>query len=289
MNILLTGSSGYIGRNLINHPFFKNHQLFFLTRKNSGIKSERHFQDGTVDELSNILSTLKIDGIVHLASFYIKQHTSHDVSNLIESNIEFPTRLIEAAKNTNVKWFINTGTLWQNFKSSTYDPVNLYASTKQAFQDILKFYEETTKIKIVTLKLGDTFGPNDDRPKILNLLIESNKNKKHLGMSQGEQLVNLLYIEDVTNGFCQLVDLLSRNSDKLKNNEYCLQACKTLSLKELVNVTEKVLNLHFDITWGFYKYREREVMSPPNNIPLLPEWKPNNSLEEGIKKAFFYF
>lgn len=70
--------------------------------------------------------------------------------------------MLEACKKAETKWFLNTGTIWQNYnvsdKSDEYNPVDLYAASKQAFITMAKYYTETSKLRFCTLKLCDTYG-----------------------------------------------------------------------------------------------------------------------------------
>ena len=78
-----------------------------------------------------------MEGIIHLASLYLASHRPDQVADLVNANILLGTSLLEAAKLAGVRWFLNTGTIWQNYQSpecsDEYHPVNLYAATKQAF------------------------------------------------------------------------------------------------------------------------------------------------------------
>ncbi len=178
---------------------------------------------------------------------------------------------------------MNTGTYWQNYlhDSTEYDPVNLYAATKQAFIDISKYYTETSDIKFVTLKICDTYGPKDPRRKLMSLFKQYAESGEQLKMSPGEQKINLLYIDDVVNGFITLVNLLC-NKTQLKN-EYVLSAKKTYSLRELAGIFETVSKKKLNILWGGLPYREREVMTPWQQGNLVPGWKQKTDIHQGIQ------
>jgi nucleoside-diphosphate-sugar epimerase len=57
-----------------------------------------------------------------------------------------------------IRRLVNAGTTWQHYLGQVYDPVNLYAATKQAFEAILKFYTSTRDFQAITLELTDTYG-----------------------------------------------------------------------------------------------------------------------------------
>lgn len=277
MNILVTGGTGFIGKHLCEE-LKKKHGVFFLVRPHSsqdklGANNEFFvFGDNNILELHKYIQDNNIEGIIHLASLYIQRHNAEDIPNLIQSNLYLGTAVLEAAVNTSVKWFINTGTIWQNYNSpdgeDQYCPVNLYAATKQAFIDVAKFYSETTNIRICTLKLCDTYGPDDTRRKIYSLLEEYAKSGEVLRMSLGEQKLDILHVDDVVNGFIRLMNLLNSKVDLL--SEYVLTSGRQVSLRELVSEYESIHAVKLNIEWGALPYREREVMQPykGNILPI---------------------
>lgn len=281
MNILVTGRTGFVGTHLCEH-LCKEHNLFYLKRPHTNLEfgaqgNVFYFTDNNVSELNKYLVDNHIEGIVHLVSLYIQRHKSTDIPDLIASNIYLGTALLDAASTTSVRWFLNTGTIWQNYNSSDgqdeYCPVNLYAATKQAFIDLAKFYTETTNIKFCTLKLCDTYGPNDTRKKILSLFEDYAKSGEVLRMSPGYQKIDLLHIDDVVSGFVHLINLLNERVE-LKH-EYVLSSCNQMTLRELADAYESKYNVKLNIEWGALPYREREVMNPyVGNV--LPGWKPQN-------------
>jgi nucleoside-diphosphate-sugar epimerase len=177
---------------------------------------------------------------------------------------------------------INTGTSWQHFKNANYDPVNLYAATKHAFEAVLKYYIETTALNVITLKLFDTYGPDDRRPKLFNLLKQTEYRNIPLPMSQGEQLIDAVYIDDVIEAFLMAGKrLLDR--EHARYEEYAVSSGDPVSLRDLVRLYEKLAGKQLLINWGERPYRDREVMVPWNRGKLLPGWSPQYSLQEGLK------
>lgn len=286
MNILITGATGFIGRNLI-HALSHENEIHVVVRPSTvsdSIDSQRIFVfKDNIDELKDYLVEKQIEGIIHLASLYITKHQNEQIKDLILSNVYFGTSVLEAAKQANVRWFINTGSYWQNYTpdSKEYRPVNLYAATKQAFIDIAKFYIDTSSIRFVTLKICDTYGPNDTRKKIMSLFKQHVDSGEQLKMSPGEQKINLLYIDDVIRGFIALTNLIRSNVEL--SDEYVLSAENTYSLRELASIFEQVSQKKLNIVWGGLPYREREIMRPWQMGKIIPGWEQTIDIYQGIK------
>ncbi len=291
MNILITGVNGFIGKHITKEISNRPCKIFALIRGGSDksfIEKERipfFTFENNINDLIKFIQDNKIDGVIHLASLFIKDHKSEDIQNLISSNILLGSCLLEAAIQSKVKWFINTGTCWQNFESNDYCPANLYAATKQAFEDIAKYYTETSNLIFVTVKLNDTFGPDDTRDKIMNLLSRIAKTKEILRMSPGKQIMEITYIDNIVDFYLRMITLLqSQDAFAFSGRSFSPQGKERLTLKELVNIFEEEIGQKLNIEWGGYPYRKREVMTPWVNSERLPGWEEKISIREGIRK-----
>lgn len=291
MKILVTGATGFIGRNLLKVLLDKAFEIHTIVRidSNTSIIDNRakiFKYDENIDNLIEYFHEEKFDGIIHLASLFLASHTLKDISNLINSNIKFGTELLEASKSSDVKWFINTGTFWQNYENEEYNPVNLYAATKEAFEAIAKYYTETSDLIFTTIKLNDTFGPNDTRNKVFNLWNKVAKTSETLEMSAGEQIIDISYIDDVVNAYEILINhLMSHKANEFKNKTFAVKSDERVSLKKLSKIFEEATNSKLNIIWGARQYREREVMVPWKNGVRVPNWTQQYSLKEAIQKT----
>lgn len=289
MEILVTGATGFIGQNLVKSLLDKGYSITAIVRNNSDTTSidsraEIFPYSGEITELISLFQTKLFDGVIHLASLFMSSHQTKDVSSLIFSNIQFGTELLETCKHSKTKWFINTGTFWQHYDNNAYNPVNLYAATKQAFEDIAKYYTETSSLIFTTLKLNDTFGPNDTRPKIFNLWHQLSQSNETLEMSPGDQIIDICYIDDVISAYEMLITHLTNNPKIVKNKTFIANSKERMSLKNLSKIFEESTNTKLNIHWGGREYREREVMFPCDSIQALPEWEARYTLKEAIQK-----
>lgn len=288
MKILITGATGFIGKNLTKN-LIKNHEIFILAKMGDSIEELPQnigcfFYEENINKLFSFTKKNKIEGIIHLAASVIVKHKINDINNLINSNIKLGTQLLECAKLLNVKWFINTGTFWQHYNNEDYNPVNLYAATKQAFVDIAKYYSETSDLKFVTLKLNDTFGPNDTRPKVFNLWNKISRTGEELRMSGGEQIIDISYIDNVVLAYERLIEILINNVIDINGKSFALKSKDRYTLKRLASLYEKVTGLRLNIKWGARPYRKREVMVPWDKGESIPGYKENISIEDGLKR-----
>lgn len=288
MKLLLTGVTGFIGRNTAESLCRAGHEIHALVRK---LPDDSYFTRDKIyyhilseSSIRDVIFNVKPDIVIHIASMFLAEHRFENIEDLIHSNITFPTQLLDAMSFAGVTSFINTGTSWQHYNSECYNPVNLYAATKQAFEDIIRYYTDTKKIKSITLKIFDSYGPNDMRGKIISLLDKLAISGEKLAMSAGEQKLSLVHVDDICNAFEIAVNKIS----SLSLGEgviYGLASKECVTLKELVSIYEKCNKCKLNISWGEREYREREVMLPAENLMNLPGWRPVINLSDGLIRS----
>ena len=219
--------------------------------------------------------------VFHLASLFLSQHEIKDIDALIQSNVLFGNQLLEAMRVNTIHNIINTGTSWQHYNNEDYNPVCLYAATKQAFEALLEYYVQAFDFKAITLKLFDTYGLDDPRPKLLNLLNKAATSGQTLDMSAGEQLIDLVHIDDVVEAFMIAAQRLLENKST-KHEVYAVSSQKPLPLKELVELYSRSIDKPININWGARPYRFREVMKTWDKGELINGWKISKNLNIGL-------
>lgn len=286
---LVTGVTGFVGGHLVRRLVREGWQVHSVSRASSCPPDApefsqvvNHVHDGSTAGMVRCIADAKPDVVFHLASLFLAQHATKDVEQLIASNVLFGNQLLEAMKVNEVGCIINTGTSWQHYNNEDYNPVCLYAATKQAFEAIMEFYVQACGIKAITLKLFDTYGPDDRRPKLFNLLNKAATNGEPLDMSPGEQLIDLVHIDDVVGAYLIAAQRLLEG--KVSQHErYAVSSGRQLPLNELVQLYAEVTRQTITVNWGARPYRYREVMMPWNLGESLPNWKPCVNLNEGMK------
>jgi nucleoside-diphosphate-sugar epimerase len=271
MRALLTGATGFVGQNLSRHLLEKGWQLQNVTRADAPADIDRKMQE------------FKPDVVIHLATLFIAEHKAEEIPALIQSNVTFGTQVVDSMIRHGVKNLINTGTLWQYFGGEREVASSLYAATKSAFESVLKFYVSAHGLKALTLMLSDTYGPKDPRAKLLPKLLSMAGTDQRLQMSPGEQKIDWTFIADIVEAFEIAAQRLHSGNEKQSFAKYTATSGELLSLKETVELCEKVLGKKINIEFGARPYRQREIMEPSRLDPQLPGWSPKYNLKKGIE------
>lgn len=288
MRYLITGATGYVGKSLCRKIASEENSIMCIIRKSSYIEElsclpRLNFSTPTTGmECENIINKFKLDIIIHLASAGGAYHAIEDIPNIVQSNVTFPSILVEAMAKTHICKFINIGTFWQNYRGRHFSPATFYAATKQSFCDILKYYKDIYNIDCVTLKLHNIYGPNDHRPKVINLLQKTARTGEHLNMSSGRQYLDFIHIDDVISAILYAKDLMYTPNQKL-DFSYVVSTKSPIQLKKLVDLIQHETGKKLNIGWNELPHRDAEVMRPWNGGKWLPGWMPQISLKEGLK------
>ena len=287
MRLLITGANRFLGSHVSRALSDDGHPVGALLRTTSDAagldnRIEVFRTDGSTPDIDDIVGRFRPDAVVHLASKFLASHGSSDIDELIDSNLRFGCNILEAMHRHDVAHLINFGTAWQHFETEAYRPVSLYAATKQAFEDLLAFYCDATGLTAITLKLTDTYGPGDPRPKVLPLLVGALRTGQPLDMSQGQQIVNFVHVEDVVSAVRVALGraaALPRGTQEA----FAIRSEEALPLTALVALLERVSGRALNVAWGARAYRDREVMQPWLG-PILPGWQARKPLEDGLKE-----
>ena len=269
MKILLTGSTGFIGSNLLDELTKKN-LVYLLVRKkkyiNTKYKKYIHFK--SYEELNKKIKKIKVDVVIHCATHYTKNHKSEDIKKFVNSNILFGNIILENLQIMNVNKFINFSTVWEDYNSIKNNYVNLYATYKKSFSNILDFYtKQYPNIKFYNLMISETFGKNDSRNKIINVLKLNYKKNLVTKIISNRLYLNLINIEDITNAIKLILQ------KKIKPGKYVLKNNKYLSISKLINTFNKKYKPSIRVHW----LSNKKLLEKIYPYKSIKSWKPKKS------------
>jgi CDP-3, 6-dideoxy-D-glycero-L-glycero-4-hexulose-4-reductase len=275
----ITGGTGYIGSHVAKYLLEKGWNVCLVLRKSSNLSNIEDIKDEVnllyylnINELIFHFNHFQPDVVFHIAAAVITKDEKDHIAQLIQSNVQFGTEILEAMRHSACRLFVNTGTYWQNYNSDTYNPVDLYAATKEAFEKMLQLYTDAYGIRAITLRLFDVFGEDDKRPKLWNLLKNMAGTDKVLSVSPGEQLMDLVHISDVCTAYETAYQLLKTQSH-ITNEIFSVQNDERFTLKQFVSMIQQTEGKEIHVDFGGKPYKAREVMIPMEHYKKLPNWE----------------
>lgn len=294
MKILITGATGTIGEKLVKHLMLnkQDYEIALIVRDllKCNVLFEK-FNSIKYINLSNSRYKKEIikfnpELVIHLASYLTSKDDENSMLKIIDSNINFGTNLLDALQHTELKTFINIGTFSEYLNNDgLFKSAYLYSASKTAFRSILKYYSEKKKFGWINVIPYTIYGGKDKNKKILDYIISSIYSDTNVPLSEGEQKLDFIHIDDVVDFFITLI----KKSNEIKEEfiEFHLGTGISTSLRELGEIVEQSFNKKIHIDWGRLPYRERDVMLARAEIKKNKEildWEPKINLESGIKR-----
>lgn len=285
--VLITGITGYIGSHLAR-ALLSDFEVYGLVREPlhteyiADIQEQIHLVtiDGSHADIETALLEAQPDLVYHLATYYTGAHGPEHTPKMIASNIEFGAYLLEAMVSCGCPQLVYASTVMAHYGGAEYRPLNLYAATKRAFSDLLAYYTDTGLIRAVTLVLSDTYGPDDRRSKVLNLI--RNAAGGNIALSDGGQDYDVVHIDDVVRAFYVAGEqLLCQPSWKNETFQVCAE--EPLTLRKTVELMLESNGLPLETAaWGQRPHAEREIREAIRLYPVLPGWRPHVKIDEGL-------
>ena len=287
--VLITGITGYIGSKLARE-LLTDCEVYGLVRKPLNLKYiadivpniQFVYYDGSYDSMSEALKLSQPDLVYHMAAYYTGSHGPEHIPKLLDSNITLGAHLLGAMAEHKISALVYASTIVAHYQGSEYRPLNLYAATKQAFSDLLAYYTDIGLVCAVSVVISDTYGPGDNRPKILNIIRQATKTGERVAFSSGEQVYDVIYIDDLVSAFRMAGEQLLQGA--YQNAVFQAVPESPLSLRETVEKLLQVNGLKLNAGWGERPVPEREIREKIRLYPTVPNWEPQISLEEGLRR-----
>lgn len=289
MRIVITGGTGFVGKNLLPKLIKSKHNILQITtnpdkcKKLYGESTEQFHFNGYENNLAGIVSDFNPEVVIHLASYLTASDRTEDMHKLIDVNVHFLCYLLDAIKKTNIKWFINTGSFAEYYNGDgVLDPAYLYTAAKTASRIFIDYYSKAYSFNYMTIAPYTIYGGEDTQKKIIDIIYDSLGSKQKVDLTKGEQVLDFIHIEDVSDFYISCI----ANLDKIPNKtNFHLGTGVGHTLKQIVTIMEKETHKTANINWGGKSYRPRDVMHAVANISQqdrILNWRPKIKLEEGI-------
>jgi len=286
--LLLTGATGFLGSHLARTLLEAGYDLVLLkrsfsdTRRIADLLSNCNVYDVGRTPLEKVFRDGKIDIIIHTATCYGRKGQS--LSEIVDSNVVFPLRLLETATGAGVQIFFNTDTFF-NRQDIPCDSLPGYVATKRQFVDLARV-SPLRPTRFVNVQLEHLYGPDDDDskfvPQILHRLIA---NSGALDLTAGEQERDFIYIDDAVSAFLLLLEIAGKGPTPFQH--YDLGSGTATSVRTFVQLARRLSGSTSQLNFGALPYRPHEIMNSVADIqPLVAAgWRPRFSVEDGLRQT----
>jgi len=296
--ILVLGGTGFIGSNLLYTLDKDKFEVMSISMNLSKFPVENvTYIHDDINNLSdkNLIKIKNIDFhyIINLSG-YIDHSLFKDRGNQsIENHFIALTKIIKILSRKNLKLFLQVGSSdeygnmpapqHENYRES---PISPYSLAKVAATHFLQMLYRTEKFPSAIFRLFLTYGPRQDKKRFLPQIISSCLNDATFDVSEGQQLRDFCYIDDVIQAI-----LLALDNPNIHGEVLNIASGQPISVREVTEFIQLTIGKGYP-EYGKIKYRPGENMKLFANIDKAKRilgWEPRTSFEEGIRKTIEWF
>lgn len=281
---LVTGGSGFIGGHLVEKLVKMGYEVtIFDNRPPDGFSFEGKVIIGDIRHTDFVSRSLKgYDLVFHLAGILGTHETMDHTILTTEVNVIGTLNVLEAAR-------------YNGFKivdiSLTNDWLNPYTITKQAAAKFCQMYAEEFVVKVALVRGLNVYGPRQHWRKVQKavpyFIVQALKNKPLEIFGDGNQEVDLIYIEDV-------VDILIETANTTKCYGQVLDAGtgKKTRVNDLVKLIIKLTGSNSKIKHLALRSGEpihSVTVADTTNLSKFLNYKIQIDLADGLKNTIKFY
>jgi UDP-glucose 4-epimerase len=219
VNILVTGSSGWLGQTLVPRLRRDGHLVVGLDPEPA---ATTEVVGSVVDRelVRRVMRERAIDAVVHPAARHKPHIETHDNSEFVAVNVQGTLNLLEeaVAPGSRVDRFVFTSTtslmisqkirdgktggakeaMWIDETLSPLEPRNIYGVTKRAAEELCRLFHHLHRLPILILRTARFFPEEDD---MAHAIVQSGENTK-----ANEFLFRRLTVEDTAEAHVVALD-----------------------------------------------------------------------------------
>lgn len=278
MKISILGAAGFLGQNLARKLVSEGHQVTGYVLNPS--KEDLGFESKSILSFldSKPLSNSNFDVTINLAARRSTRNQPFTEVEVSKFTYEIPKEFImrTAGPQTIV---LNASTYIQNFAGETGRTVDSYGAAKEKLSRFLEKKSLVSGFRTRDLFFFTLYGLGDRPSHLVPLLLDSARLGNRIQLSPGDQLMNLLYINDAIQNILNCIT----SGEEISYRKNYVWAENYITVKQLVSAIESTTGKKIKCDWGAREYAGHEMMNPwPIPMPQLNNFVAPTSLEEGI-------
>lgn len=278
MTILITGSDGFLGKNLAFELSKLDYQILGLNREDG---------DLAVLPIDQLVSEDKlVEKVFHLAAKTFVPDAWENPEEFIKENISSTLNVLNFCRLRKLPLIYISAYIYGEQNSlpiredSAVKPSNPYAQSKYLCEEICRYYVQVFSLDITIIRPFNVYGSGQSKNFLIPQIINQIKNNEELVVNSFNPKRDYIHVED-------LMEAIVIASSKIQGLQiYNIGSGSSISVKGIIETIEEILGRQL----GFNEKqieRNNELMDVVADISQAYDvlnWKPKLDIREGLTK-----
>ena len=306
--ILVTGADGFIGSHLTDLLLSEGYQVRALSQYNSfnnwgWLEGNKHKNlevvSGDVRDAAFCRHIANgCDTIFHLAALIAIPYSYVAPESYVDTNIKGTLNMCQAAMDCGARRIIVTSTS-EVYGTAQYVPIDErhprqpqspYSATKIGADAIALSFFNAFNLPVVIARPFNTYGPRQSARAIIPTIISQiAAGKRQIMVGDLTPTRDFNFVKDTCRGFLALA-----TADGIEGRDINIATGTEVSMKQTLETIAQLMNVDVEYVTDPARIRPsasevRRLCGDNTLITSLTDWRPNFSLEQGLKETIDWF
>jgi UDP-glucose 4-epimerase len=286
MKILILGSEGFVGNNLVN-DLSKNYEIVCADLIDNS--NHQNYKKFDVTNYTSVEKTVKdVDIVIDLVAHSLISSLEGTIKNA-QVNILGLLNILEACTKNNIKKIIFTSAsslIGEPIKSQVSEdhpaiPKTAYGISKLASEHYLRLYNELNNLNFVIFRFFNIYGPFQKNGLIPSLYSQIENNQSLTVFGNGDQIRDYVFIKDIIPFFDKAI-----STSVADNRIFNMGTGIGTKILDIIQILSKTMNVKPKIE--FQPSRKGEIGNFVADTTLLDSIFgeiPSTSVVDGIRET----
>lgn len=289
--VLVTGANGFIGRHCLPLLIAKGYEVHAASSRIASNKIDNiywhHVDLLDLKQTSNLIAEIKPSHLLHLAWYAVPQKYWTSIENL--NWVQASLNLLQSFSMNRGQRVVIAGTCaeydWRygycSEQITPFSPATLYGICKYSLQKILDIFAKQFGLSAAWGLIFFLYGPYEHSDRLVPSVILSLLKDHPARCTHGNQIRDLLYVEDVADAFVELLG--SDVSGAINIASGC-----PITLRDIIYKIAEKLDRRDLIQLGALPVSEHEphlILADVSRLTNELGWLPKYNLEKGLDQT----
>jgi nucleoside-diphosphate-sugar epimerase len=298
--VLVTGTTGFVGSNLVPRLIDSGYDVYSLERYVTGryVLGQRRevktvfgdLRDGYA--IKRIIREVRPSIVIHLAAISPVSYSYDHPQEVIETNLLGSVNLAEACLHevVNFKQFLfsSTSETYGNGPSpkteeTPQNPNSPYAVSKVTTEKYLLYMRSAYDFPLTILRNFNTYGRENNSHFVVERIISQMLTDKKVELGDPTPIRDLVFIDDHVNAYLSCLD-----NPKAVGEIFNFGTGIGTSIKQLADLVAHLTNFQGEVFWNTIPERPLDIKVLLGNYKKAERivgWRPRFTLEDGLRQT----